>query len=87
MNTKSKLLGYVYAVLIIAAMLMYKGQCNRADSAELRAAKAEATALRLGMIIEAERNKTKTWIKNYERVWKELDSLKKAKKGMEAEPN
>jgi len=40
MNTKSKLLGYVYAALIIAAMLMYKGQCNRADSAELRAAKA-----------------------------------------------
>lgn len=83
MNTKFKLVWIAYAAGIIAALLIHQYALNRADSAETRAAKAEATALRLGMIIEAERNNTKTWIKNYERVWTELDALKRAKKELE----
>lgn len=80
MNTKFKLVWIVYAAAIMAALLIHQYALNRADAAETRAAKAEATALSLGMIIEAERNKTKAWIENYERAWKELDALRRSKK-------
>jgi predicted phage-related endonuclease len=84
MNTKSKLFGYVYAFLIVAAMLMHKGQCNRADSAETRAATAEARVKQLGAELKAEREKVAKWIVNYDRAWKELDELRKATKELEA---
>jgi hypothetical protein len=53
---------------------------NRADSAETRAAKAEATALRLGMIIEAERNNTKDVDQELRAG---LDRVGRAEKGQE----
>ncbi len=80
MNTKPKLLGYFWAALIIAAMLMYKVQCNRADAAETRAATAEVQIKRLEVKLKSEREYSMTWINNYMQVWDELDTLRKATK-------
>jgi integrase len=80
MNTKFKLVWIAYAAGIIAALLIHQYALNRADSAETRAAKAEATALRLGMIIEAERNNTKDVDQELRAG---LDRVGRAEKGQE----
>ncbi len=77
MKTRTDFVGYIIALLIIVVMLAFRSVLTRADSAESRAARAEAYAKKLEQDIRAERTKSAIWMANYERVWKELDQRRK----------